>query len=228
MRKTTRTYETRGYWIQENLQYAEPNFRLRKCARLVNELTQGKTCDLLDVGCGPAALRGLLGSNVRYHGIDLAIQSPEPYLREADFLKNPIAYQAKRFDIVVALGVFEYMGLHQFRKFSEISKLLNPGGRFLMSYINFGHFRRKIYPAYNNIQSITDMIQNLGEVFYLEKVFPVSHHWRHKQPGKNAIPAIQMRLDINIPGVSPWLAVEYFFLCAASLPPQRSMSSTEN
>lgn len=213
MREVTDTYSKRDYWIHENLQYAEPNFRLRKCARLVNELTEGKRCDLVDVGCGPAALRSLLAPNINYHGIDLAIQRPAPYLLEADFVGAPIHYEDKRFDMVVALGVFEYLGRYQPQKLSEIRQLLNPNGMFLLSYINFSHFRRRIYPAYNNIQSISDMIEALREVFQVAKVFPVSHHWRHKQPGKNAVPAIQMRLDVNIPGVSPWLAVEYFFLC---------------
>lgn len=81
------------------------------------------------------------------------------------------------------------------------------------AYINFSHFRRRIYPAYNNIQSIPDMIKAILDAFQLAQVFPVSHHWRHKQSGKNALPRIQMHFDIDIPGISPWLAVEYFFTC---------------
>jgi len=83
-----------------------------------------------------------------------------------------------------------------------------------MSYINFRHILRRIYPAYNNIRSVADQMKALREVFEVERFFPVSHHWRHKQPGARALPSIQMQLDWNIPGVSPWLAVEYFFVCS--------------
>ena len=178
MQELTENYNKRDFWIRENLQYAEPNFRLRKCARLVNEETQGRRCDLLDVGCGPASLRKQLGSNINYSGLDIAIHEPAPYLLETDFIRNQISFRNKRFDMVVALGVFEYMGGYQDQKFAEINKILNKDGKFIMSYINFRHFRRKIYPIYNNIRSIGEITKSLQMVFHVEKCFPVSHHWR--------------------------------------------------
>jgi len=213
MQQATDDFNKREFWIHENLLYAQPNFRLEKCARLINGLMQGRTYDLLDVGCGPAALRRLLDSSITYHGVDIAIHEPAPYLRELDIVQNPIAFEAKHFDVVVALGVFEYMGKQQDRKFGEIREILNADGRFIMSYINFRHYRRRIWPAYNNIQPIGDLLQSLAKVFRVERCFPVSHHWRHKQPGRNALPAVQMHLNWNIPLVSPWLAVEYFCVC---------------
>ncbi len=214
MTEATENYRTKDYWIVENAQYAEPSFRLQKCARIVNEIARGRACNLLDVGCGPAALRGLLSSNVSYYGLDIAIQEPASYLREVDFGRNEISYGEKRFDVVVALGVFEYMGQYQNRKFGEIRDILNKDGKFIMSYINFGHLRRRVWSNYNNVQSIAKMAKSLNEIFQLEKCFPASHHWRQKQPGKYAIPAVQMHLNFNIPMVSPWLAVEYFFICS--------------
>lgn len=214
MQEVTDSYNKRDFWIRENLQYAEPNFRLRKCARLVNALTKGEAWDLLDVGCGTASLRGLLHANVNYHGIDIAIHDAAPYLRETDLVENAIAYDDRRFDIVVALGVFEYVGRHQSKKLAEISKLLSRNGRFIMSYVNFRHFRRRVWPAYNNIQSIADLTRSLEQVFRLDRCFPVYHHWRHKQPGRNALPSIQMGLTCNIPFLSSRLAGEYFFLCS--------------
>jgi SAM-dependent methyltransferase len=214
MTEATENYRTKDYWIVENAQYAEPSFRLQKCARIVNEIARGRACNLLDVGCGPAALRELLSPNVSYFGLDIAIQEPASYLREVDFGPNEISFGEKRFDIVTALGVFEYMGQHQNRKFEEIRDILNKDGKFIMSYINFGHARRKVWPNYNNVQPIATMTQSVEKIFQVERRFPVSHHWRQKQPGKNAIPAIQMRLNFNIPLVSPRLAVEYFFICS--------------
>ena len=72
MEMIAQTYQSRDFWRQENLTYTKPHFRLEKSARLVNSLAAGKACDLLDVGCGPAALMQLLQPNIRYHGIDIA------------------------------------------------------------------------------------------------------------------------------------------------------------
>lgn len=211
----TEHYRSRDFWIQENLLYVEPNFRLKKCARIVNGIAKRmEQCDLLDVGCGPAALRGMLDANVNYHGLDVALHERSLHLLEREFVTQAIAFNDKRFDVVVALGVFEYMGTREHEKLLEIRDLLKPGGRFIMSYINFSHFRRQIWPAYNNIQTIAEMRASLRTVFNIERSSPVSHHWRHRQPGKRAIPAIQLRLDWNIPCISPWLAVEYFFICS--------------
>jgi SAM-dependent methyltransferase len=214
MKEVTQDYRDKDYWIVENAQYAEPSFRLRKCARLVNQLAQGRACSLLDVGCGPAALSQLLDPNISYYGVDLAIHQPASYLREADFAQNRISFDERRFDFVVAMGVFEYMGQNQNRKLQEIKEILNDNGKFIMSYINFGHLRRQIWPNYNNVQPIADMTKGVEEVFRIERRFPVSHHWRQKQPGKNALPAIQMHLNFNIPLLSSALAVEYFFACS--------------
>ena len=210
----TDMFNDREFWLKENLLYAQPNYRLRRCARLVNERARGRQCDLLDVGCGPAALRPLLPPAIAYHGVDIAIHEPAPYLLERDFVRNEISFGDRRFDFVVALGVFEYMGHHQARKFDEIRSILAPGGTFVMSYINFRHYRRAIFPAYNNIQSIGELTASLRTAFRLERCFPVSHHWRHRQPGTYAS-RVQLPLGTAVPGVSSWLAVEYFCVCSA-------------
>jgi SAM-dependent methyltransferase len=207
-------YHKKAFWIRENLLYAEGNFRLRKCARLINELAAGRACDLLDVGCGPAALRGLLDRNIVYRGIDIAIQKPAPDLMEVDFVEQPIAYGEQRFDFVVALGVFEYVGSHQREKLIEIGRILKPGGAFIVSYINFSHVRRKILPIYNNVRPIAAMTESLTEWFNVDACFPVSHHWRQKQPGRNALPRLQMTTRWNIPVFSRRFAVEYFWICS--------------
>jgi cyclopropane fatty-acyl-phospholipid synthase-like methyltransferase len=214
MKQTTENFRSRDYWVVENAQYAEASFRLRKCARVLNELAGDRKCALLDVGCGPAALQPLLKPNISYYGIDIAIHKPGVYLREVDTAREPIAFDNMRFDFVVALGFFEYMGQQQDRKFEEIRTILKDDGKFMMSYINFGHFRRKVWPNYNNVQPIAEMTRSLNEVFQVERRFPASHHWRQKQPGKSSFPALQMRVNFNIPIFSPLLAVEYFFICS--------------
>jgi len=214
MKDVLENFRARDYWIEQNLQYAEPSFRLRKCARIINELAKDRECSLLDVGCGPGALRQVLSPNIAYHGIDIAIHHADSCFREIDFSRNKICFDGKSFDFIVAFGVFEYMGQLQERKFQEIRSILKKNGTFIMSYVNFGHFRRQIWPNYNNVRPIAEMADSIRKTFCLNKCFPASHHWRQKQPGKNALPALQMHLNSNIPIFSPLLAVEYLFICS--------------
>ena len=214
MKQLPENFRDRNYWIVENTLYAEASFRLRKCARFLNELAGDRDCALLDVGCGPAALRHLLNPNIRYYGIDIAIHKPAAQLKELDIARQPLEFDGQRFDFVVALGFFEYMGDQQKRKLEEIREILKDNGKFIMSYINFGHFHRKVWSNYNNVQSIAEMRESLKDVFRVDKCFPASHHLRQKQPGKYALPGLQMHINWNIPMMSPMLAVEYFFLCS--------------
>ena len=214
MAKTAENYRSREYWIVENAQYARPSFRLEKCARIVSGLAGGRACNLLDVGCGPAALRQVLPSNIDYYGMDIAIHQPASYLKEVDFGREPISFNNMQFDFVVGMGILEYMGEHEQQKFEEIRKILKPDGKFILSYINFDHFRKRVWPNYNNVQPIEKLVLSLKKVFNVDKYFPASHHWRQKQPGKYAVRPLQMHLNFKIPIISPALAVEYFFVCS--------------
>src|SRR5215472_12135654 len=142
MNQAVENFRSRDYWIVENAQYAEPSFRLRKCAHIINEMAGNRECAILDVGCGPAALQPLLYPKIIYYGIDIAIHKPAAYLREVDIARETIAFGDRSFDFVVALGFFEYMGQQQDRKLKEISAILKDDGKFMMSYINFGHLGR--------------------------------------------------------------------------------------
>jgi len=224
MKQIPENFRDRDYWIVENTLYTEASFRLRKCARVLNQLVRNRDCALLDVGCGPAALRPLLNPNIRYYGIDIAIHEPAAHLKELDIARKPIDFDGRRFDFVVALGFFEYMGDQQNRKLEEIKAILKDDGKFMMSYINFGHFHRRVWPNYNNIQSIAEMRESLKDVFRVDKWFPASHHLRQKQPGKYALPALQMHVNWNISVISPLMAVEYFFICS----PRRKHVATSN
>ena len=208
------TLYKKDFWSQENLKYSKPHHRLEKSARIINRLAQGKECTLLDVGCGPATLMSLLRPNIRYHGIDIAIQTPAPNMLEADILEAPIKFEDKTFDLVVAQGVFEYVGDFQARKFAEISQLLHGSGTFLTSYVNFGHRDKNIYWPYSNVQAIADFRQSLSEHFAIQSSFPTSHNWHHLEPSKRLVRKANMYINVSIPFVSRVLAVEYFFVCS--------------
>jgi SAM-dependent methyltransferase len=203
----------KDFWSKENLKYSRPHYRLEKSARIVNRLARGKRLTLLDVGCGPAALMPLLRSNIQYYGIDIAIHRAAPNLIEADFLNTPIRFDDKHFDIVIAQGFFEYVGAFQAQKFAEISQLLNDGGIFIVSYVNFGHRDKIVYWPYSNVQDLNDFRQSLTQYFEIKRSFPTSHNWHHSEPRRKFIKTVNMHTNINIPFISPVLAVEYFFIC---------------
>lgn len=204
----------RDFWINENRKHIPEHYRLQKCGRIVNALVAGKECDLLDVGCGPATLMRVLQRNIHYHGIDIAIQDPAPNLLESDILTAPIRFGGKRFDIVVAQGLFEYVGTHQSQKFREIAQILRGNGTFIVSYTNFNHRARQIIEAFSNVQPLDEFRGELARHFTIDRYFPASHNWYGGQPTRKLVKQVNMRVNANIPVVSPRLAVEYFFVCS--------------
>jgi len=208
----------RDFWSKENLKFARPHYRLEKSSRIVNKIAPARPCSLLDVGCGPAALRPLLRPNIEYFGIDIAIHDPDPNLLETDFLETPIGFGENKFDIVIAQGVFEYIGRFQAQKFSEIAQILQPDGTFIVSYVNFNHRERDIYFPYSNVQSFAEFRSSLMADFSIRRHFPTSHNWNHGEPNRKIIKAANMHFNINVPIISPILAVEYFFVCSPRVP----------
>lgn len=204
----------KDFWGDENRRYARPHYRLEKAARLINKIARDKACTLLDVGCGPATLRSFIRPTIDYHGIDIAIQEPAPYLLEADLIEAPIRFGDKLFDIVVAQGFFEYVGDHQSRKFAEIAQVLNSGGTFVASYVNFDHRKRDVYWPYSNVQPLRDFRRDLEQRFTVRRSFATSHNWGHWEPGKKIIRAANMHINVDLPVISRILGVEYFFVCS--------------
>jgi cyclopropane fatty-acyl-phospholipid synthase-like methyltransferase len=207
-------YYKKDFWREENLKYARPHHRLAKSARIINGIARSEERTLLDVGCGPATLMRLLDTNIHYYGIDIAIQQPAPNLIEYDFLEAPIGFGDKRFDMIVAQGVFEYIGKFQFRKFEEIAHLLKDDGVFLLSYVNFAHRDTDIYWPYSNVQSFEKFRESLACYFNIDRYFPTSHNWNHSEPNRRLVRAVNMYVNANIPIISRMLAVEYFFICS--------------
>ncbi|HKR29695.1 MAG TPA: methyltransferase domain-containing protein [Terriglobales bacterium] len=213
MAQVIEKYYKEEFWATENLNYAQPHFRLEKAARIVNRLSRGRRCDLLDVGCGPATLARLLDSNIAYYGIDIAIHHPASNLMQYDFLEEPIRFNDLKFDIIVAQGVFEYIGRFQDVKLAEIARLLRTGGIFLASYVNFDHLRKSLYEPYSNVQSFDEFRGSLAQVFRIERYFPTSVRWRHQEPKGRIMKRVHMHFTRNIPFVSRKFAVEHFFIC---------------
>jgi SAM-dependent methyltransferase len=206
-------YYKKDFWSTENLKYEKPHFRMRKVARVVSQLAGDRAYDLLDVGCGPGTLQDLMPPNVRYHGVDISIPRPADNLLEQDILQAPIDFCGMKFDFVVAQGMFEYVGDYQSQKFAEIVGILKSDGKFVLTYQNFDHRQREVYWPYSNVQRPADFRADLCRYFRIERSFPVSHNWSHSQPRRPLMKAAQARLSINVPVISPILAVDYLYVC---------------
>jgi cyclopropane fatty-acyl-phospholipid synthase-like methyltransferase len=203
-----------AFWIEENQKHVPAHYRLRKSAQIVNAVAGRQERELLDVGCGPATLMRLLRPNIHYHGIDIAIHDPAPNLVESDILEKPIKFDGKSFDIVTALGLFEYVGACQDEKFNEIAELLSERGRFVLTYTNFGHRDKRIFEAFSNVQPFGDFRRSLGRHFIIDRCFPTSYNWHGGQPAHALLKAANLHVKANVPFVGPKLAVEYFFICS--------------
>lgn len=210
----TSTFKNKHYWLEENLRFCEPHFRLEKVARIANAIARRSHIDLLDIGCGTATLARLLQKNIAYFGIDIAIHDPAPNLLELDITQNEIKFVGRSFDIVVMQGVLEYLGDLQRQKFAEIQHILRIGGKLIVTYVNFGHRAFCDNSGYNNIQSIEDLKEDLQSFFDVERSFPTSHNWHRSETEREWLKRIQLPLEANIPLLSRSLAVEYIFVCS--------------
>jgi SAM-dependent methyltransferase len=218
MPESDATYYKKDFWSTENLKYKSPHFRMRKVARVVSQLAGLRQCDLLDVGCGPGTLQRLLPPNVHYHGVDISIPVPADNLIEKDILQAPVDFRGMKFDFVVAQGMFEYVGDYQSEKFAEIAGILARDGKFVLTYQNFDHRQREVYWPYSNVQRPAAFRADLARFFRIERSFPVSHNWNHSQPGRSLMKASQAYVNINIPVISPILAVDYLYVCTPLRP----------
>jgi cyclopropane fatty-acyl-phospholipid synthase-like methyltransferase len=209
------TYYKHDFWKTENMKYADVHFRMTKVAWVIRRLAAGRDCDLLDLGCGPGTLGRLMPGNVRYHGIDIAIQEPASNLIEMDLLQSPISFHGKRFDLVVAQGLFEYFGDFQVQKFAEISSLMKPDGKFLVTYMNFAHRKKEVYWPYSNVQQPEDFRRDLERFFVVERSFPGEYNWNFTTPNRALMKAAQAHLTVDIPLVNSLLGINRFYICSA-------------
>lgn len=111
------------------------------CRKL--RLAPGQT--LLDIGCGWGALALWAARHygVRVHGITLSLQQHElagERVRVAgladkiclELLDYRELSDSKQYDRIVSVGMFEHIGVRNFRRyFGTVQKLLKPGGLFL-------------------------------------------------------------------------------------------------
>jgi SAM-dependent methyltransferase len=113
--------------------------------RLVVAFLEGVDGRLLDAGCGPGVMADvLLSRGFEYDGIDRSeamiatareryLDDPRPRFQVADIQDLP--FDADSFDVVLALGVLEYISNLE-QAMDEIVRVLRPHGVFVFSMLN--------------------------------------------------------------------------------------------
>ena len=216
MTRVNNKFFDKNFWLSEaGFYYTKPYLRLEKCARLVNRLARNSELELLDVGCGPATLAKFLNPNIHYYGIDIAIHTPGDNFQEVDITHQPIGFKDKKFDLVVATGLFEYMGAFQPQKLFEIQQILKKTGKFIVSFTNFNHINALTeYLPYNNTMSIADFQKDVARYFQIERMAPIFYNLKGTEPRRKWSYQIQKYVTFNLPVISAWFAVSYFFVCS--------------
>ena len=176
-------------------------------------MAAGREVSLLDVGCGPATLERLLAPNIRYYGIDIAIQEPAPNLKQSDILQEPISSDAAPFDLIVAEGLFEYLADQQSRKFAEIADLLTPSGQIHRHLRELRSPSAELLLALQQHPVVGGFRAALAEHFVVERQLPTAHNWNHSEPGRWYVRGSNMYVNVRIPFFTRWLGVEYLYVC---------------
>jgi SAM-dependent methyltransferase len=120
------------------------SFRVRR-ERLLEMLGEG-VGEVLDIGCGPGVMtEEILARGWKWTGIDIAPKMIETTLER--FGSDPrvkalvggvehIPVESNRFDVVVAMGLVEYLA-DDVAVVREMARVLKPGGRLFVSLPNW-------------------------------------------------------------------------------------------
>lgn len=118
------------------------NMRVRRVLERLKEVEGG---DVLDVGCGPGPMvESLIEKGMRYHGVDISqgmiaeCRRRFSSLAEARFEVGDarrLDYPCGRFDVVLCLGMLEYVP-EENSAVREFVRVLKPGGVLILSGLN--------------------------------------------------------------------------------------------
>jgi 2-polyprenyl-3-methyl-5-hydroxy-6-metoxy-1,4-benzoquinol methylase len=125
---------------------------------------------VLDTGCGPGILAGLLkGSSLHYTGIDISEEAVALARKNHPELQDRFHAVAldqfepgERFDALTAIEILYYLDAGAF--FSHCSRLLKPGGHLIVTMYDFAE-SRKLLPEVE--KHLTDPFR--AEVYNAEK-----------------------------------------------------------
>lgn len=134
---------TSAYWNVRGPEFDTVHPRLQLIGRLIGELPGVRT--MLDVGCGPAAMRRVVPPGIEYFGIDIAsdviagLDDPAHFqVVNLDTVDG--CFDDRRFDLVVCSGVFEYINDRE-RFMRLLRRKAAPGGHLILSFTNHQHLK---------------------------------------------------------------------------------------
>ena len=140
---TAPAQDTAAYWNVRSPEFDAVHARLRLIGRLAAALHGVRS--VLDVGCGPAALRGVLPPAAEYFGVDVAstvieAQRDPAHFEVVNLDRSPRPFGGRRFDLLICSGVFEYVNDRDgFMRFLDAAAA--PNGWLIFSFTNHQHVR---------------------------------------------------------------------------------------
>lgn len=165
-------------WEEKTFAFDEHGCTVPRLMAIANEI---KRTDLgnsvLDLGCGLAVLKKILGNDFEYFGCDISRSIIQLHntanITECDLDSDPLPFQDKRFNYVVCSGIIEYLAdvkkfLRDLAKSYDHERCL-----FLITVVNatdivhrltmlMGHFP-KYDPLWVNLYSLKDFLGLLHE-----------------------------------------------------------------
>jgi SAM-dependent methyltransferase len=159
------------YWNTRTRDFTQPHVRLRLIRHLIDGLPP-RIRNILDVGCGGAALRPLLPGRLEYFGVDIAAdvinaQQDREHFQVADLETANQLFGGRTFDLVVCSGVCEYIS--NWNRFMRLLQRSSAADGFLiLTFTNRQHYSELIQhkrspDPHVNFISIQEMIASLRQ-----------------------------------------------------------------
>lgn len=140
-------------WITDNDRgRSRTSYSLDDLKRAADPLLESPVDRLLDIGCGYGGLAALVGEYVgasEVHGIDIDPRvEEESKSKDVDIVvldagSDPLPYPDGHFDVVMTLGMMDYLVSFD-GMIREINRILAPGGRVLVTLPNLSSWHNRL------------------------------------------------------------------------------------
>lgn len=129
------------------MNYTHPTYKIM-VSFFLKAFKSIKSVDIIDYGCGSGYLLNVLPSKKigRYWGLETsasAIKSAKNFFKKKNIkfqlvdVKKPLELPSKKVDVVIAIGVLQYMTDKQINEFiNQSSRVLKKGGHLLVSCVS--------------------------------------------------------------------------------------------
>lgn len=177
-------------WDEKTFTFDEHGCTVPRLTAIANEIKKtGYGNSVLDLGCGLAVLKKILGKDFEYFGCDISPSVVQLHnttnITERDLDSDPLPFQDKRFNYVVCSGIIEYL--------ADVKKFLRDIAQsygherclFLITVVNATNIHHRFemlmghFPKYDslwiNFYSLKDFLDLLREQgFNVLRYYPLS------------------------------------------------------